>query len=471
MTENETETEAKKVVIDDRSGDGPLLRKLPREVARITRAIAVNFREQRQTRLVRASRRMYRTLQGLEEAAMPGDQRILAGMKFDAAFNDDRAIERCLLLFKVARENAVIEFRTGAKRRIIANDDERSMIGACGMSVAASERFYLYRAGRLIFKNHSKVRFNAKTMLTDHTVLPRLRLLASMEPDALPMLQIALGERFKELIYPENQVRLQAIALLKSYHVRGLYESLGARASDLAGWTPEFITAIAEALSCYEQVRDIGQYFMVVKGAPAIRALGKWSTRDVTEKVNEELTRRGRPKVVGQAFETDIGIVRTLLTGDFAALMEQPPELLEAVRIMVAQLRGITKKNERSDRIEEFRLFCKRYLGYMTPQILNSLHLLDVGEGDAAPPISFREALGILEGLWSKEGIGRAFFEQALPTHHGSAALKNLVDDLLVMKQRGSIKANTDIAAILSGSDLFDSHLIPFMKKTSLGLM
>lgn len=467
-------TEVKKFVLDDRSGDGPLLRKLPKGLGRFARAVVLSFRDRRQDRLVLVARRLFPTLQSLERAAMAEEQQLLSPMKFKQAYEDDRALERGLVLFKAARENGLIDFRTGPRRRVVANDDDRAMIGACGMSVAAAERFFLFRAARLIFKDQAKVKFNAKAMLTDHTVLPRLRMIASMEPASLPVLQSALGERFKELFYPENTDRLQAIARLRYYHVRGLAETLGTRTSDLAGWPPDFINAVAEALTCYEQVRDIGQYFLVVKGPMAVRALGKWGIRDVTEKVNEELTRHGRPKVVGNAYETDIHTVRNLLAGDFSLLMEQPPELLEAVRLMVVQLRKIEKRNDRADRVEEFRLFCKRYLPYMTPPILNALRLLDAtadGPNDAALSISFREALGILEGLWTKEGLGRTFFEQIMPTAHGAKALGDLVEDLLVMKKRGSIKANTDIAAILSGSDLFDSHLVPFMKKVGFNTM
>ncbi|KAF0136265.1 MAG: hypothetical protein FD153_1953 [Rhodospirillaceae bacterium] len=64
------------------------------------------------------------------------------------------------------------------------------------------------------------------------------------------------------------------------------------------------------------------------------------------------------------------------------------------------------------------------------------------------------------------------FFEQFLPTTQGITAFRGLVKDLLVMKKRSSIKPNTDIAAILNGSDLFDSHLIPFLNRKgfSVGL-
>ncbi|MFN3076976.1 MAG: hypothetical protein ABT940_08885 [Alphaproteobacteria bacterium] len=468
--------EIKKVKVDDRSGDGPLFRKLPKGVGRFLRVLLCQFRDQRQKRLHRATHRIYATLQMVEETAMPEGQRILEGKTFEEAFQSDECIERGLVMFRAGLEAGVIELRTGPRRVLVPPDRSRRVLGACGMSTASAERYYLYRAARLIFKEHTKVRFTTKGMLTGIAVLPRLRLLGSMSPEALFALQKGLGVRFRELFYPENEEKLRAVTMLKDFHINAINEALAAQSPDLVGWSPELIIAIAESFSCFEQLRDIGPYLLVLKGPSAVRALGRWNIRDVTEKVNEERTRRGGSKLAGNAYETDIGTVRNLLAGDFGQLMEQPAELLEAVRLMVVQLRNIEKKTERSDRVEEFRLFCKRYLSYMTPDILNALHLLDAelegGDGSKAPPVSFREALGILEGLWTKEGVGRAFFEQSLTTAQGVKALKSLVDDLLQMKSRGSIKANTDIAAILSGSDLFDSHIAQFIdKKKILSMM
>lgn len=464
--------ELRKVVVDDRGGDGEFLRRLPKGVARPLRKMVVHFfREQRQKRLMRVARRVYPALQVLEQA-LPEDQRILAAKTFEEAFFDDRAIERGLLLFRAAWENGAMEFRVGARRVVVEYGATEVLLGSCGMSITSAERFFLYRAARLIF-SEQKIRFNAKGMLTDPSVLVRLRMLASMGGPAVNMLHRCLGERFKEIFYPEHHMRLQAIAKLKAFHIESLADVLGGRSPEVAGWKPEFIQAIAESISCAEQIRDIGNHILSVKGPAAVRALGRWYTRDITEKVNEERSRRSQTKLVGKSYETDIGIVHNILGGDFSLLMEQPPELLDAVRMMVSHLRTL-EKIERGDRIEEFRLWVKRYLPYMTPEVLDALHLTHVGDGkdedQAAPPVSFREALGILEGLWTKEGLGRAFFEQVMPTPHGATALRNLVQEVLTMKQRGSIKPNTDIKAILAGSDLFDSHLIPYMKK-NMGIM
>ncbi|KAF0136266.1 MAG: hypothetical protein FD153_1954 [Rhodospirillaceae bacterium] len=89
----------------------------------------------------------------------------------------------------------------------------------------------------------------------------------------------------------------------------------------------------------------------------------------MTDKANEETTRRGGPKLAHKVHETDIGIVRNILGHDFGLLMEQPSELLDAVRMLVTYLRTLERKTERSDRVEEFRLFVKRYLPYMTSEV------------------------------------------------------------------------------------------------------
>ncbi|KAF0136267.1 MAG: hypothetical protein FD153_1955, partial [Rhodospirillaceae bacterium] len=107
--------------------------------------------------------------------------------------------------------------------------------GCCGMTVQAAERFFLYRAARLILRCHPKVRFNAKGMLNEPSVLPRQRLLSAVEQTAVVMLQKGLGDRFKELLYPENQPRLETVTRLQSFHVRGLMESLGGRSPGIAG--------------------------------------------------------------------------------------------------------------------------------------------------------------------------------------------------------------------------------------------
>ncbi|MBF0095455.1 MAG: hypothetical protein HQL34_13050 [Alphaproteobacteria bacterium] len=464
-------SDVKKIIVDDRGGDGPVLRSLPRKVAIHLRRLALSMREQRQKRLIRVVRRIYPALQALEQEQNPDGPHVLADLSFDEAFENDLAIEHGLILFRDAWDNEIVEFRRGPRRVAIPPGQDRKTLPCCGMSVTAAERFFLYRAARLIFKEQTKIRFNAKDVVTEPASLPRLRTLASVEPRAIVALQHGLGARFKELLYPENHDHLVAISKLPAAHIEALNEALGPRATDLAGWEPEFVTAIAESLTCPEQIRDIGQHILVLKGPAAIRAIGKWPIRDVTDKVNEEVTRRGGPKIAGKAYETDIGTVRNLLGGDFTLLLEQPAELLRSVLGFVTQLRSIEKKTERADRVEEFKLFSKRYLPYMTPEVLGALRLLDANEGkDPATSISFREALGILEGLWSKEGLGRSFFEDVLPTPNGVQAMKSLVDDLLVMKQRGSIKANTDIAAILSGSDLFDSHISQFLNRKA-GIM
>lgn len=457
-------SDIKKIVIDDRGGDGSILRQLPKKVAFHLRRLALRMSDQRQKRLIRVARRIYSTLQAFEQESNPEGPHYLADKDFDAAYEDDLAIEHGLVLFRRAWDSELIEFRRGPGRTPISAAHDRKTLPCCGMSVTAAERFFLYRAARLIVREQSKIRFNAKDVVTEPASLPRLRTLASVEPRAIAALQHGLGVRFKELLYAENHKRLVAISKLQAFHIEALNESLGVRATDLAGWEPEFVTAIAESLTCPEQIRDIGPHILVLKGPEAIRALSKWPIRDVTEKANEEATRRGGPKLAGNVYETDIGTVRNLLGGDFTLLLEQPAELLASVLSFVNQLRTIEKKSDRADRIEEFKLFSKRYLPYMTPEILGALRLLEASAGnDSSSSVSFREALGILEGLWTKEGLGRAFFEDILPTPSGLQAMKALVDDLLIMKQRGSIKPNTDIAAILRGSDLFDNHIAQFI--------
>jgi hypothetical protein len=78
-------------------------------------------------------------------------------------------------------------------------------------------------------------------------------------------------------------------------------------------------------------------------------------------------------------------------------------------------------------------------------------------------PTTFGEALSILEGMFSKPGLGRRFFENALQTPEGVRALAGLKADIEEMRRRGSLKDDTDIKQLLSNSDILDGHIAPFI--------
>ena len=68
-----------------------------------------------------------------------------------------------------------------------------------------------------------------------------------------------------------------------------------------------------------------------------------------------------------------------------------------------------------------------------------------------------------MEGLFSKPGLGRKFFENALQTPEGVKALAQLKADIEEMRKRGSIKEDTDIRQLLQNSDILDSAVAPFI--------
>lgn len=445
-------------IITARRGDGKILRLLPNFIARPFRAVALKLRGQRQKRLELTVRRLYPTLQKIEKAAVPDGKKYLAGTSFANAQKDDLAIERGLILFDIAWEGGVIEVRD-RKGQPLEHNSREDATAACGVEVSATERFYLYKAARIICKDHRKVDFNRKGMIKDVSALPVLRQLATIEPPGLDIMFEGMKLRFRDLLIPNKRPVADALSRLKPYHIRGLSEALDDRMADVIDWSPELIEALAEAFHCAEQISDLGPHIEILRTPDALKAIGQWHTKDATQKINEERARHGKP-TVDRAFETDIKVLRKLLGREFVLILEQPPPLLEAVGGMVKSLREVKPGKERTEKVDALRKFAQRYLNLMTPEALDALQL----RSDDGDSLSFGDALGILEGLFSKPGLGNRYFKENLPTPEGVESLRCVVEQFKEMQRRGSIKPGTDVSAIIVTSDLFDGCVEKFMR-------
>jgi len=447
------DTEIEKAVINDRIGDGSFLVKLPPPIAKIVRKLGLRNRNMRQTRLLRTCVRLLPTLRRLESSSFEADLRILNKYRFSQIMKHAQALERCLKMFTDGWASGAIEV-IGEEGTPLKAGEKRKVVGSCGMSVGDVERYLVYEAARSLMKRHPNFDLTASGFLNCSDPLTKLHKLEAMEPDALLRLQKGMGKTFANLFKPESEPLLNAIVKLKGYHVAGLQTGMGKRFGELLTWKPDFIEAITEAFTCPEQIKDLGENILVVTNPESLRAIGKWEIRDVTDRVNEERKASGHKSSGGPFYETDIGVVQRMLGREFSILMEQPAPVLESTARMVEKIRKITSKNDRADRIEEFKQFVSRYLTYLSADAVKALHMS--GDGDT---IEIREALGVLEGLWTKERVGRKFFETHLKGPVGIEALDSLVKGLMDMKKRGSIKTDTNIASVIATSDLFDSHL------------
>jgi hypothetical protein len=307
-----------------------------------------------------------------------------------------------------------------------------------------------------IFRKNPKSQRRLMGMVNDPDALPKMRVLAHFQQLSLTELVVGLGHEAGPILSRINPDTLYALATLKSFHLRALRQTLGAGFKNMADWDPEMIKAIGASFDSVEQIRDLGDAVAAIHSPKAMAILGRWEKRDVTDRLNEERSSRGLAPVKGQRFETDIGAARLILGGFFNTLMAEPPEIIEAFGALISRIRT-TDKVDRKDRIDEVRLFCERFLEYMNSDIMRALGMV----GDK--PTSFGEVLHVLEGLFSKPGLGRKFFDGAMQTPEGVRALVGLKADIEEMKKRGSIKGETEIGQLIANSDILDGSIAQFL--------
>lgn len=443
------------LTIGDASGDGPVLRLIPPPVKSVVRTTANRLTGGRKARLLRVAAQIYPILQKIEDRALPDSEKKLQGVSFTQALADDEKIERALRMFVSAWRSNFIRLND-AKGKSIPPEKARTYMTACGMSVDQAEVFFIDMALEQIFKANSKAKRQLLGTIHNPAALGKLRVMSVFQPLALTELVMGLGYQAGDILAEANPDTLYALAMLKAFHMRALRQAFGAGFRAIFEWEPDTIKAIGENFNCVEQVRDLGDALGLIHNPEALIVLAKWEVRDVTDKINEERAARGLPEVKGHRFETDIAAGRSILGPYFNALMENPPEVLEAFGKLVSQIRQADKV-ARKERIDEVRLFCDRFLEYINTDAMRALGMV----GDK--PTGFGEALNILEGLFSKPGLGRKFFEGALQTPEGVKALAGVKADLDEMRRRGSIKGDAEVGQLIANSDILDRAIIPFI--------
>lgn len=457
--ETEKKNSRTKLVIRVQDGDSDLLRVLPFGLGRPLRSLTLRSRGGRQTRLQRAVRKIYPFLQKLEEAALGAEGAMIGTLSFEQAMKNDKAIERTIKVFEVAWQLDLIALIAPNAKKI--SPGKRAVAaGACGLTVAQAEQVYIDRAIRLIFSSNKEALARLPNEARALDALPRLRVLAGMNALALGELRLKLGSRFGQILTDQVDLDwLNALTYVKAFQARTLGAVFGPAVTEILEWEPQFLLAFAQAFTVPEQIRDIALELRLVHTPEAVRALGAWEVRDVTDKINEELNKRGRPSVKDQQYETDIAVFRTMLGADFPTLVKQPAFTIKAFGELLGNIREMPPGPARSDIIEHLKTFCNRYLDYMTPDALAALELSTEIEPDEHAGPTVPEIVGIMNGIWGKPGLGRVFFEQHLQRKDGVAALRGLVDDYRMMVKRGSIQRKQDIATIIISSTVLDRSI------------
>ncbi len=455
MSEPRAQVAQPVLIIGDAEGDGPFLSVMPPPLNRIMRGGANRLHGVRIARLMRVAAEIYPILQKIEDRALPEDQKLLQGVSFQKALQDDEKIERGLRMFVSAWRSNFIRL-LDEHGKAVSPDKRRTHMAACGMTVEQAEMHFIDLALSRIFQSNPKSQRRLVGMVHDPEALPKMRVLSQFQVLCVTELVTGLGREAGEVLSHADPEVLYALATLKSYHLRAMRMVFGAGFKNIFEMNPDIIRAIGTSFFCVEQVRDLGDAIAVMQSPEAMQAVGAWETRDITERVNEERARRGQPELKGRSFETDISVGRRIIGQFFNTLMEEPPELISAFGIIVKRIRTMDKV-DRKEAIEEVRLFCDRFLEYMNTDAMKALGMI----GDN--PTGFGEALGIMEGLFSKPGLGRKFFENALQTPEGVKALAQLKADIEEMRKRGSIKEDTDIRQLLQNSDILDNAVAPFI--------
>lgn len=474
--ETETEPQAEpprprkrrpRFTVDAAMGDGRALTPVPQPLRQPLRSLGTVLSMGRRARLMQTAARLYPILRRIEAKLYPAEQmRVLEPLSFEDALERADAIERGLRMFDGAWAARLIAVG-GTDGKPLKPGDRKHTAAACGMTVAAAERVFIDRAVAAVFRDNPLMGQKLQGSVADLEGLRKVRVLGSLDALTVEEFSKGLGRDFMATLARLPGDQLAAVVRLKPYHIRPLRMILKNDFRMVLKWTPEFLTAVAESFHCVEQIRDLDEDIAEIQDPESLRILGGWTTIDITDKVNEERRARGKSRLKGRRFETDIGALRRILGAAFTELLQRPPSLLAAYGQIMDDLRALPPAG-RPDRIEQMRTFTERYVEYMTPQVLVALRIIGpnntrVTDRSKTDP-TFGEALNILEGLWTKDWLGRKFFEGPLQEPKGAAAIARLVKEFGVMKERGSIKGEAEVVQIVAQSDLLDGPLRPFMK-------
>ncbi|NKD77828.1 hypothetical protein HEQ60_08650 [Haematospirillum sp. H1815] len=455
MSDVRAQLETPLLIIGDGEGDGPVLSLVPPPFKGILRNTFNKMEGQRQDRLMRVVGEIYPILQRIEAKALPEGERRLAGVSLTTAMRKDECIERALRIFVSAWNSNVFRLIDTTGKQVTP-DKGRSFMGACGLTIEQAQMYFIDRAVKSIFRKNPKALKRLVGVIRSPDALPRLRVLSQFQQLAMTELIQGFGTSIGQALVEIDPDVLYAMATLKAYHLRALRQVLRSGFKNIAAWQPDTIRALGVHFTCVEQIRDIGEAFGSITDPEAITVLGKWEIRDITDKVNEERASRGEPKVSGHKFETDLGLADKIFGSWFTAMLGMPPDILEGLGNVVKDIRT-TDKVDRKDKIDRIQLFCDRYLEMLPLDVLRALGI--VGK----TPSTFGEALYICEGLFTKPGLGRKFFEGPLQTPEGIKALTALKEQVGDMRKNGSIKSEAEIQQLIQNSDMLDGPVAQYI--------
>lgn len=438
-----------RAAIEDATGDGTVISLLPGALrARLRRKLLRRARFQ-ERRLQRVGRAVLPVLHFIEQVAFPADRRLLDGRSFEEICHDSRAIERGLTLFDVAWQAGLINIRAEPGGPLLAAGDVYTVVGACGLSVADAQHYYLMMTVALIFADNPKTLEKLRHFVTDRRSLPRMRSLATFNEACIEEMQGGWGRRFAELLTVKDKAFVDAVKTLQVFHWRGLRASMGKHFIRTIDWAPEMFDAIALNFAYPDQLRDLGDNILLLNAADKLRAVGSWEARTTAD----------------GTVETDVGGIRRALGQLFGVLLERDAVVIATFGQIYSELRHLDG-TEKALATEQFMTLAKRFMPYLTGPSLQAL-LTPVTEG--AAPLNLAELNGVLEGLWRKEFFGQNFFENGFKQPEAAVALANLVKAYVTMKGSGVAKTGNEATALIANSDLFDRHIARLGRRKPMG--
>jgi len=469
--------------IEQADGDASWVASMPGFLRGMARKWDARSESNRGQRMVRAVASVYPALckaeadtlakagakAGGDEATEAGGARdapepLLNTLPFRQAVNDDRAIERGLEMFDVAWKAGTVALRAG-NGKLIPPGRGKVIVPACGQSIDQVKQYFVDRAARLILRHDPKIYERVAADVTNRRMLPRLRRIGQLNPTVVNEVVRGFEGNVRRALLEPDEAVLDALAQVPPRVLQALRASLNKDFPGLVDKDPAFLQAVATAFRVPEQVHDLGKSLLLVKSPEGLVALAGWDIHDITERVNEERERRGQQPLKDSAYATDIRALRAIIGNEFDHLMEFPAPLLDVFGRAVRETRDLDVA-PRQARIDQMMSFCQRYMDYLDRDAVSSLFLMAPEDQQKIPAErrpSIAEVFFILEGLWSKPGFGRKFFENVVPTAECAKALRLMMLDLVSLKERGSVKGEEELARIVANSDLLDAHILKFM--------
>lgn len=374
-------------------------------------------------------------LQTLEELYLkkhPKTKARLAGRALDEIEEDDRAIEIGLLLFELALQEGLIEFRCldadGNPGHLITEGP----VGSCGFSVIEANDHYLERAMEIISRNVQSVQDKAvidhlgKMKLKDARELRGARQLAQFDPLAIKELKKGLGGNL-ELLLVQDKSFLDTLLEQKPVgFVRALRMALGKNFSEILKWDPAFMTAVAEGLDHSAKIKALGPEILSIEDPEVVRAFGTWSMKEGKPKQGQ--------KKKGKTYVTRIAQVKKNMGSQFDMLLTANPSLvMEAGHWTTGEINKI-----------------RGFLPHITHKVM-----------DAMSPLPFDMRVEILEGLWDR--LGRSFIEEDMKTPKGAEVIQKIVKQVQTMMAKGNSGKN--LKKMITDTEIMDGAMMEFINK------